>query len=112
MAKFKFTYMGMTQIEAADVTEAVQKFRMQHPGILSIKEIWHNGREMGCVTGKTRADIYYEPGCSCGMADCINDPMRKAAKSCTRQCDMIPGKWESCQEPDPYDDNCYNYVRK
>lgn len=113
MKRFKFTFVADMEIKAEDITEAIEIFKKQPIRPLYIRSIESGGKKMGlAVSRETNEAIWYEPGCSCGTNDCLVDPMRKIAEDCAHQADMTPDKWESCSEPDPYDDNCYNYVRK
>lgn len=113
---FRFEYLMSQDISAENVGEAMDKFRKLHQDIgpNNLRHIYYNGRPLPYeYSEKTREQIYYVPGCSCGNTDCIMDPMRDIARKCSSQSDMTADKWISCSEKVPegsdcpyYDDEC------
>lgn len=112
MQKFKFKFYATMEIEAEGITDAVEQFRKELPGMKDsdIGSITSYGRSMGRMQSRETGEcIYFKPGCQCAKNDCIHDPMRKIAEGCAHQSDMTEDKWESCSRPDPFGDACFDY---
>lgn len=108
---YKFEIRDTVEIDAANLSDALDVLVEQHPGIRqgALKSVTEDGRGLACVTNRdTGMCIWYRPGCICGRTDCANDPMRKIAERCSCAA-KAEENWEDCSLPDPYGSECYDY---